>query len=59
MITALIFWTAFIIVAFFYILLSLEGEDIMGAPILFLPTALLIAVPWAIYGIYNIALRVF
>lgn len=59
MITVLIFWTAFIMVAFFYILLSLEGEYIMGAPSLFFPTFLLIAVPWAIYGIYNIALRVF
>lgn len=51
---ALGLWSGFIFLAFLYILFSLEGEDIMGAPILFLPTFLLITVPWAVYGLYSL-----
>ena len=54
MVLALSLWSVFIVLAFFAILLSLEGESIMGAPILFLPTILLATVPWGLYGLWSL-----
>ena len=51
MVLALIVWSVFIVLAFFTILFSLEGEDIMGAPIVLGGAALAIAIPWGIYAL--------